>query len=87
MDGTSDTDFHHGHCSHTLLNSPSWWRVDLGLDPVPVSEVYIANRFSTNELIRQRNKDYKITIGESFCRNSKVVMLAFDIFSQLLPPK
>ncbi|XP_078378064.1 uncharacterized protein LOC144661241 [Oculina patagonica] len=65
VDGTSDTDFHHGHCSHTLLNSPSWWRVDLGLDPVPVSEVYIANRFSTNELIRQRNKDYKITIGSN----------------------
>ena len=57
VDVNADTDFSKGHCSHTTNNNPSWWRVDLGSDKVPVSEVHIVNRF----LIHTSDfKDYKI---------------------------
>ena len=64
MDGNPDTDHQNGHCSHTRINNPSWWRVDLGLDHVAVSEIYIVNRFSALSEVQQRSKDYKITLGE-----------------------
>lgn len=63
VDGNPDTDFHNGHCSHTKAVNLSWWRVDLG-KLVPVSEIFIVNRFSSLSNIQQRNKDYKITLGE-----------------------
>ena len=63
VDGNPDTEYEHGHCSHTKENNPSWWRVDLGSNNVPVFEVRIVNRFSMNDSIRQRNQDYKITLG------------------------
>ena len=61
MDGNHDTEFRNGSCSHTQLNNPSWWRVDLGSDKVPVSEVHIVNRFSVHT---DPFEDYKITLGE-----------------------
>ena len=66
MDGNSDTEFNNGHCSHTNNDNPSWWRVDLGSDNVPVYEVHIVNRFSQFDGIRQRSKNYIITLGEHF---------------------
>ena len=63
MDGNPDTDFQNGHCSHTKAANPSWWRVDLGANLVPVSEIFIVNRLSPTS-VQQRNKDYKITLGE-----------------------
>ena len=65
MDGNPDSDFENGHCSHTNAANPSWWRVDLGTDLVPVSEIHIVNRFTSSTSLQQRNKDYKITLGES----------------------
>lgn len=59
VDGNPDTDFGNGHCSRTNVTNPSWWRVDLGANPVPVSEIYIVNSNT-----QQGNKDYKITLGE-----------------------
>ena len=60
MDGNPDTDFGNGHCSRTTnASNPSWWKVDLGANNVPVSEIYIVN---SNE--QQGNNDYKITFGE-----------------------
>ena len=67
LDGNPGTEYENGICSHTLEDNPSWWRVDLGSNHVPVSEVHIVNRFSPLEHIRQRNQDYKITLGEYFC--------------------
>ena len=64
VDGNPDTDFQNGHCSHTNATNSSWWRVDLGEDLVPVSEIFIVNRFSSSPNIWQRNEDYKITFGE-----------------------
>ena len=64
VDGNSDPDFNNGHCSHTNDNNPSWWRVDLGSDRVPVAEVHIVNRLVT--VHPDRNEDYKITVGEYF---------------------
>ena len=64
MDGNPDTDFQNGHCSHTKATDPSWWRVDLGANLVPVSEIFIVNRFSSSSSLQQRNKDYKITLGK-----------------------
>ena len=51
-------------CSKTKANGISWWRVDLGSDQVPVFEVRIINRFSSGEIVGQRNDNYKITFGE-----------------------
>ena len=64
MDGNADPDFNNGHCSHTKKNDPSWWRVDLGADLVPVSEIYIVNRLTSVPSLQLRNEDYKITLGE-----------------------
>ena len=64
VDGNPDTGFQNGHCSHTNATNPSWWRVDLGANLVPVSEIFIVNRFSASSSLQQRNKDYKITLGE-----------------------
>ncbi len=72
VDGNPDTEMTNRHCSHTQQNNPSWWRVDLGSDHVPVSEIYIVNRFSTRTDIQQRSKDYKITLGKY---NRSVLML------------
>lgn len=62
-----------GHCSHTQQDNPSWWRVDLGLDHVPVSDIHIVNRFSTDPNIQQRSEDYEITLGKyiSYLSNNK----------------
>ena len=59
VDGNPDTEFGSGHCSRTNTANPSWWRVDLGANLVPVSDVFIVN---SNE--QQGNKDFKITLGE-----------------------
>ena len=65
VDGNPDTDFQNGHCSHTNAADPSWWRVDLGKNLVPVSEIFIVNRFSSSSFNpQQSNKNYKITLGE-----------------------
>ena len=64
MDGNPDTDFNNGHCSHTFLNNSNWWRVDLGPNGVPVAEVSIVNRFSSDPNVRSSSKDYKITLGK-----------------------
>ena len=64
VDGNADTDFNNGHCSHTTNDNPSWWRVDLGSDKVPVSEVLIVNRFSSDPGVQHRNIDYEIALSE-----------------------
>ncbi|KAL9950688.1 hypothetical protein ACROYT_G043227 [Oculina patagonica] len=71
VDGNADTDFSNGHCSHTNAANPSWWRVDLGENLVPVADIYIVNRFSTSSTIQQRSKNYKITLVNSTKRKSK----------------
>ena len=65
MDGNVGTNFDPGaQCAHTGLDDPSWWWVDLGSDNVPISEVLLVNRFSPREDIRQRNKDFELTLGQ-----------------------
>ena len=65
MDGNLGTNFRvNSQCAHTEKDNPSWWWVDLGSDNVPVSEVLLVNRFSLREDIRQRNKDFKLTLGQ-----------------------
>ena len=66
VDGNPDTDFQNGHCSRTNAANPSWWRVDLGEDHVPVSEIFIVNRFSSSSSsnLQESNKNYTITLGE-----------------------
>lgn len=66
VDGNADPNYDHGYCSHTHSDNPSWWRVDLGSNDVPVSEVYIVNRFTTDPNLQLRSKDYKITLGKRF---------------------
>ena len=66
VDGVADPNYDNGYCSHTQSDNPSWWRVDLGSNGVPVSEVYIVNRFTTDPNLQLRSKDYRITLGKSF---------------------
>ena len=65
VDGNLGTNFSvNSQCAHTQKDNPSWWWVDLGSDNVPVSEVFLVNRFSRREDIRQRNKDFVLTLGQ-----------------------
>ena len=64
VDGSYDTEFRNGSCTHTYSRNSSWWRVDLGSDKVPVSDIFIVNRFSTVTDVMARSKNYKITLGE-----------------------
>ena len=52
-----------GNCALTQEDDPSWWRVDLGTNLVPVSDVFVVNRlFPTSA--QKSNGDYEITLGE-----------------------
>ena len=65
VDGKVGTSFVPGaQCAHTQDDNPSWWWVDLGSDNVPIAEVLLVNRFSPLEVIRQRNKDFVLTLGQ-----------------------
>ena len=65
MDGNLGTDFSvNRQCAHTPEDNPSWWWVNLGSDNVPISEVLLVNRFSPYDGIRQRNKDFVLTLGQ-----------------------
>ena len=63
VDGNADTNMSNGHCSQTQATNLSWWRVDLGSDHVPVSQIYIVNRF-TPERALKFSEDYEITLGK-----------------------
>ena len=52
-----------GNCALTNQGNPSWWRVDLGTNRVPVSDVFIVNRLFPPSA-QQTNGDYTITLGE-----------------------
>ena len=95
VDGNPDSDFENGHCSHTNATNSSWWQVDLGTNLVPVSEIHIVNRFTSTPSLQQRNKDYKITLGECIFRAdswcmftwlcvSKIVSSIVNLFHKLL---
>ncbi|XP_068756831.1 uncharacterized protein [Montipora capricornis] len=67
VDGNPDQEFKNGHCSRTLKDNPSWWRVDLN-SPVQVFEVriVIGNSPSSDGSNVTRNQVYIITLGDSF---------------------
>ena len=85
MDGNPDTNMNNKHCSQTNTNNPSWWRVDLGSDHVPVSQIYIVNRFSPGDPT-ETSKDYEITLGEFIHEKTRqeviqlksLILLKFD---------
>ena len=52
-----------GNCALTNQGNPIWWRVDLGTNSVPVSDVFIVNRLFPPSA-PQTNGDYTITLGE-----------------------
>ena len=65
VDGKVGTNFHPGsQCAHTEGDNPSWWWVNLGSDNVPVSEVLLVNRFSPFDGLRERNRDFVLTLGQ-----------------------
>ena len=71
VDGNPDQEFKNGHCSRTLKDNPSWWRVDLS-SPVQVFEVriVIGNSPSSDGSNVTRTQVYNITVGErNTCRN------------------
>ncbi|XP_067028441.1 uncharacterized protein [Acropora muricata] len=52
-----------GNCALTKTGNPSWWRVDLSTNRVPVSDVFIVNRLFPPSAL-QSNGYYKITLGD-----------------------
>ena len=71
VDGNPDQEFKNAHCSRTLEDDPSWWRVNLS-SPVQVFEVriVIGNSPSSDGSNVTRNQVYNITLGErNTCRN------------------
>ncbi|XP_067028426.1 receptor-type tyrosine-protein phosphatase S-like isoform X2 [Acropora muricata] len=52
-----------GNCALTNEDDPSWWRVDLDINRVPVSDVFIVNRLFPPSAL-QSNGYYKITLGD-----------------------
>ncbi|XP_044165878.1 receptor-type tyrosine-protein phosphatase mu-like isoform X3 [Acropora millepora] len=52
-----------GNCTLTKTGNFSWWRVDLGTNRVPVSDVFIVNRLFPPSAL-QTNGYYKITLGD-----------------------
>ena len=62
VDGVRNTNWGAiGLCTHTNMNNPAWWRVDLGSNHVPLSDVFIINQLITN---LDRSRGYKITLGK-----------------------
>ena len=71
-----------GHCSQTKQDDPSWWRVDLGSPGlVPVSEIYIVNRFGGSSSVT--NSDYKITLGKYMDINKHIFSVDLQMCTQL----
>ena len=62
VDGVRNTNWGAiGWCTHTNMNNPAWWRVDLGSNHVPVSDVFIINNLVGH---LDRSRDHKITLGK-----------------------
>ena len=63
VDGVRNTNWGDvGWCTHTQpWDNPSWWRVDLGANHVPISDVFIINKLKEHF---ERSKDLKITLGK-----------------------
>ena len=63
MDGNRNPLFDaNGNCSLTNETNPSWWRVDLGANNVPVADIFILNRLYPTSKIS--NVWYDIGVGE-----------------------
>ncbi|XP_068726719.1 uncharacterized protein [Montipora capricornis] len=79
VDGNPDQEFKNGHCSRTLKDNPSWWRVDLS-SPVQVFEVriVIGNSPSSDGSNVTRNQVYNITLGDSFNVTNNPVCARWD---------
>ncbi|XP_068728220.1 cell adhesion molecule DSCAML1-like isoform X2 [Montipora capricornis] len=79
VDGNPDQGFKNGHCSRTLEDDPSWWRVDLS-SPVQVFEVriVIGNSPSSDGSNVTRNQVYNITLGDSFNVTNNPVCARWD---------
>ena len=63
VDGVRNTDWNVPvglWCTHTNWNNPSWWRVDLGSNHVPISDVFIINLLTGHFY---RSEYLKITLG------------------------
>ncbi|XP_044165883.1 receptor-type tyrosine-protein phosphatase mu-like isoform X8 [Acropora millepora] len=70
-----------GNCALTKTGDPSWWRVDLGTNHVPVSDVFIVNRLFPPSAL-QSNGYYKITLGDdsNVARNECNGLVRFQDF-------
>ena len=58
-----------GRCTHTNRNNPAWWRVDLGSNHVPLSDVFIINQLIGHW---DRSENYKITLGKYAYKHSSL---------------
>ncbi|XP_055020146.1 uncharacterized protein LOC110170159 [Boleophthalmus pectinirostris] len=65
VDGKRDPLYYHGSCTHTLLSTDPWWRVDLK-HPYFVTSIIITNR---KECCAQRLDGAEIRVGNSLDNN------------------
>ena len=80
VDGVRNTDWNDdiGWCTHTNLSNPAWWRVDLGSNHVPISDVFIINVLTG---YFYRSEDYKITLGKYDKRSGLKVKYRLKVFA------
>ena len=70
VDGVRNTDWSVdiGWCTHTKWENHPWWRVDLGSNHVPLSDVFIINKLTGHP---GRSEYLKITLGK-YARHSEL---------------
>uniref|UniRef100_A0A8C6TL17 Fucolectin tachylectin-4 pentraxin-1 domain-containing protein n=1 Tax=Neogobius melanostomus TaxID=47308 RepID=A0A8C6TL17_9GOBI len=65
IDGNTDSNYHHGSCTHTLENTNAWWRVDLR-DSYFITSVTVTNR---GDCCARRLNGAQIRVGNSLLNN------------------
>merc|ERR1712157_617974 len=73
VDGNTDGAFIHGSMSHTNVDNPSWWSVDLASAQSKIQDVIIYNRSDRGQGIRLDNSEVQILDSDSNVISSKTI--------------
>ena len=81
MDGNRNPLFDaNGNCAVTNQGNPSWWRVDLGANNVPVADIFIVNRLYPPSEISEVFYDIRVGKKEGLSMPLKVQSYLFFTF-------
>merc|ERR550537_940056 len=63
IDGSTNAQWDAGSCTHTRLNSPAWWKVDLGQN-FAIEKVKVTNR---EDCCQNRLDGFKVLVDGKKC--------------------